>query len=72
MTKFIKASHDRPTLTVQYIGDDGKILLRTGGTIAWRFNNPGNVRPKNNGMYPGQIGTGNRLCCINKFHPHTC
>lgn len=46
MTKFIKASHDRPTLTVQYIGDDGKILLRTGGTIAWRFNNPGNVRPK--------------------------
>lgn len=59
MTKFIKASHDRPTLTVQYIGDDGKILLRTGGTIAWRFNNPGNVRPKNNGMYPGQIGTGN-------------
>lgn len=59
MTKFIKACHDRPTLTVQYLSDDGKILLRTGGTIAWRFNNPGNIRPKNNGTYPGQIGTGN-------------
>ncbi|WP_265464966.1 LysM peptidoglycan-binding domain-containing protein [Acinetobacter entericus] len=58
MSKFIKASHDRNTLTVQYVNDSGNVLLRSGGTIAWRFNNPGNMRPKSNGLYPGQIGVG--------------
>ncbi|MGS1026011.1 TIGR02594 family protein [Burkholderia glumae] len=46
MTKFISATHDKATLTVQYVADNGDILLRSGGTIAWRFNNPGNLRPK--------------------------
>jgi uncharacterized protein (TIGR02594 family) len=45
MAKFIAATFDKPTLTVDYVADDGSHLLRTGGTIAWRFNNPGNLRP---------------------------
>jgi uncharacterized protein (TIGR02594 family) len=45
MAKFIAATFDKPTLTVDYVADDGSHLLRTGGTIAWRFNNPGNIRP---------------------------
>lgn len=58
MNKFIKASHDKSIKTVQYLCDNGDILLRSGGTIAWRFNNPGNMRPKGKGTYPGQIGVG--------------
>ncbi|MBN3757849.1 TIGR02594 family protein [Paraburkholderia sp. Tr-20389] len=45
MTRFVSATHDKSTLTVQYVADNGDILLRSGGTIAWRFNNPGNMRP---------------------------
>ncbi|KVW44852.1 TIGR02594 family protein [Burkholderia ubonensis] len=45
MPKFISATHDKATLTVQYVADNGDILLRSGGTICWRFNNPGNMRP---------------------------
>jgi len=45
LSKFISATHDKPTLTVQYVADNGDILLRSGGSIAWRFNNPGNLRP---------------------------
>ena len=57
MAKFIAASFDKPTLTVDYVADDGSHLLRSGGTIAWRFNNPGNIRPAttNAGL---RIGTG--------------
>lgn len=58
MANFIKASHDRATLTAQYIDANGRILLRTGGTISWRFNNPGNMRPRHKKNYPGQIGIG--------------
>lgn len=57
MAKFIAASFDKPTLTVDYVADDGSHLLRSGGTIAWRFNNPGNIRPaKTNASL--RIGTG--------------
>ncbi|TBO32739.1 LysM peptidoglycan-binding domain-containing protein [Aquabacterium lacunae] len=45
MARFVAASFDRPTLTVDYLADDGSHFLRSGGTIAWRFNNPGNIRP---------------------------
>ncbi|KWE66062.1 peptidoglycan-binding protein LysM [Burkholderia ubonensis] len=45
MPKFISATHDKATLTVQYVADNGDILLRSGGTIPWRFNNPGDMRP---------------------------
>jgi len=45
MSQFISAIYDASTLTVDYINNDGSHLLRSGGTIAWRFNNPGNIRP---------------------------
>lgn len=57
MTKFIAASFDEPTLTVDYVADDGSHLLRSGGTIAWRFNNPGNIRPARTNASL-RIGTG--------------
>jgi uncharacterized protein (TIGR02594 family) len=56
--KFISATHDKPTLTVQYVADNGDILLRSGGSIAWRFNNPGNVRPPSK-FITTSIGVGN-------------
>lgn len=43
--KFIKASYNEKLKTVEYVADNGDRLLRKGGTIAWRFNNPGNLRP---------------------------
>ncbi|KVE72054.1 TIGR02594 family protein [Burkholderia vietnamiensis] len=65
MIKFISATHDKATLTVQYVADNGDILLRSGGTIAWRFNNPGNLRPPpghkknpNAGVVKTHIGIG--------------
>lgn len=58
--EFISARYDAETLTVDYVGDDGTHLLRTGGTIAWRFNNPGNIRPPRKGkqLIMGAIGIG--------------
>lgn len=43
--RYISAKYDASLLTVDYVANDGTHLLRTGGTIAWRFNNPGNLRP---------------------------
>lgn len=57
MAKLISASFDKPTLTVDYVADDGSHLLRNGGTIAWRFNNPGNIRPAKTNVSL-RIGTG--------------
>lgn len=43
--KFISATHDKKTLTAMYKMVDGTIYIRKGGTIPWRLQNPGNVRP---------------------------
>ncbi|WP_296953074.1 TIGR02594 family protein [uncultured Massilia sp.] len=56
--EFISARYDASILTVDYVGDDGTHLLRTGGTIAWRFNNPGNLRPAGETPIMGAIGVG--------------
>lgn len=53
MARFVNAVHDRKTLTAQYKSDNGAILIKSGGSVAWRFNNPGNIRPKKNGLYQG-------------------
>lgn len=46
MTKeYLSAKYDADTFTVDYVAGDGSHLLRSGGTVAWRFNNPGNLRP---------------------------
>ncbi len=58
-TRYLSAQYDVSTLTVDYAGSDGTHLLRTGGTIAWRFNNPGNIRPgRGNSLIMGAIGIG--------------
>ena len=58
--EFISATYHADILTVDYAGNDGTHLLRTGGTIAWRFNNPGNIRPPQRGkqLIMGAIGIG--------------
>jgi len=43
--KYVSATHDKKLLTVEYIAEDGTHYLRSGGTICWRFFNPGNIRP---------------------------
>jgi len=47
---FIKAQTDPPNVgdpqsmfTVQYFDEDGNMTIRSGGTRAWRCNNPGNL-----------------------------
>lgn len=56
---FISARYDVTTRTVDYASADGRHLLRTGGAIAWRFNNPGNIRPASEGqLIMGAIGIG--------------
>lgn len=56
--EFISAKYDASIKTVDYVGNDGTHLLRTGGTIAWRFNNPGNLRPAGDKLIMGAIGIG--------------
>lgn len=55
--EYLSAKYNADTLTVDYVAGDGTHLLRTGGTAAWRFNNPGNLRPGRSGnpLY-GAIG----------------
>jgi uncharacterized protein (TIGR02594 family) len=57
--EYLSAKYDADTKTCDYAAGDGSHLLRTGGTAAWRFNNPGNLRPGRKGtpLY-GAIGVG--------------
>ena len=41
--KFVRASYDAPTRSVQFETDDGRMLVRTGGSLCWRTNNCGNL-----------------------------
>ena len=56
MTRFTSATYYPDILTVEYVAENGDHLLRSGGTIAWRFNNPGNLRPGS--KYTLHIGQG--------------
>jgi len=66
MAKFVKAVFHKDIRTIEFTADNGDRMLRSGGTLAWLFNNPGNLRPKKKGLYPGQIGYGDtrygKLC----------
>lgn len=66
MTKFVKAFFHKEIRTVEFTSGNGDRMLRSGGTLAWLFNNPGNLRPRSKSLYSGQIGTGEtkygRLC----------
>lgn len=57
--EYLSAKYDVETVTCDYAAGDGSHLLRTGGTAAWRFNNPGNLRPSRKGtLLYGAIGIG--------------
>ncbi|MTH48216.1 TIGR02594 family protein [Intestinirhabdus alba] len=57
--KYISATHDMSSLTAEYIAEDGTRYLRSGGTLSWRFFNPGNIRPsKTSPCDPLKIGVG--------------
>lgn len=66
MKKFVKAVFHKDIRAIEFTADNGDRMLRSGGTLAWLFNNPGNLRPKSKSLYPGQIGTGDtkygKLC----------
>ncbi|WP_420095289.1 TIGR02594 family protein [Brevibacterium sediminis] len=55
MRTLVSAVYHRDIQTVEYTADNGDRLLRTGGTLAWRLNNPGNLRPSR--LYQGVIGS---------------
>ncbi|WP_082177853.1 TIGR02594 family protein [Aeromonas schubertii] len=46
MSLWITCHYDGKTKTAQYQNAQGECLLRQGGTLPWRTNNPGNLRPK--------------------------
>jgi len=57
--KYTRASHDSASLTAEFIAEDGTRYLRAGGTLSWRFFNPGNIRPsKTSVCNPLKIGVG--------------
>ncbi|USX23705.1 LysM peptidoglycan-binding domain-containing protein [Oxalobacteraceae bacterium OTU3REALA1] len=57
--EYLSAKYDADTMTCDYAAGDGSHLLRSGGTAAWRFNNPGNLRPGRKGkVLYGAIGVG--------------
>jgi hypothetical protein len=61
---FISAKEGSPnygdtSYTVQYFDKDGNMVIRSGGTKAWRNNNPGNMVYHPRGFAPrhGAIGS---------------
>lgn len=54
--RFINAIYHESTKTVEYESTCGTKLLKTSGTLNWRFNNPGNLISAKN--QPGKIGVG--------------
>lgn len=54
--RFINAIYHASTKTVEYELSNGTRLLKTGGTLNWRFNNPGNLISVKNQQ--GKIGVG--------------
>ncbi|WHP78807.1 LysM peptidoglycan-binding domain-containing protein [Edwardsiella anguillarum] len=54
--RFINAIYHASTKTVEYESSCGTRLLKAGGSLNWRFNNPGNLISAKN--QPGKIGVG--------------
>lgn len=56
---FIKANYYSNKKVVEYISSDGSRLLKSGGSLNWRFNNPGNLAVSSfMRKQPGWIGLG--------------
>ena len=45
MPTYISAVFNKETRTVEFTADNGDKLIRSGGSLAWLLNNPGNLRP---------------------------
>ncbi|HFT7493944.1 TIGR02594 family protein [Enterobacter ludwigii] len=57
--RLVKAIYHLEIKTVEYEADDGTLLLKTAGTLNWRFNNPGNIMAlPNASKQNGRIGAG--------------
>lgn len=56
MPKLVSATYHLDVKTAEYVADNGDHLLRSGGTPAWRFNNPGNMRPAGRRKITTSIG----------------
>ncbi|PZL90177.1 peptidoglycan-binding protein LysM [Pantoea graminicola] len=57
--RFVKATYHSETKTVEYEAGDGTRLLKTAGTLNWRFNNPGNIMAlPDASKQKGRIGAG--------------
>ncbi|KAB8308349.1 TIGR02594 family protein [Erwinia endophytica] len=57
--RFVKATYHLETKTVEYEAGDGTRLLKTSGTLNWRFNNPGNIMAlPDASKQKGRIGAG--------------
>ncbi|HIE5650596.1 TPA: TIGR02594 family protein [Stenotrophomonas maltophilia] len=54
MPTYISAVFNKDTRTVEFTADNGDKLIRSGGSLAWLLNNPGNLRP--GGKYAKMIG----------------
>jgi uncharacterized protein (TIGR02594 family) len=48
MTKWTSAKYDGAAKIAQFIDQMSTYMLRSGGTLPWRLNNPGNLRPRLN------------------------
>ncbi|WP_080433519.1 LysM peptidoglycan-binding domain-containing protein [Burkholderia ubonensis] len=57
MPKLLSATYHLDIKTAEFVADSGDHLLRSGGTVAWRFNNPGNMRPPYKRVITTNIGT---------------
>jgi hypothetical protein len=82
---FISAKEGSPnygdtSYTVQYFDKDGNMVIRSGGTKAWRNNNPGNMVYHPRGFAPrhGAIGSADGMAVFpdeqtgsNRVRPHT-
>ncbi|WP_126283718.1 LysM peptidoglycan-binding domain-containing protein [Burkholderia stagnalis] len=56
MPKLTSAVYHLDVKTAEFVADNGDHLLRSGGTVAWRFNNPGNMRPPSKRVITTNIG----------------
>lgn len=45
MDNWIRASYNSQLRVVDFVDVNGSHLIRSGGTLPWRLNNPGNLRP---------------------------
>lgn len=54
--KLVSATYHLDIKTAEFVAENGDHLLRSGGNPAWRFNNPGNIRPPSKRVITTHIG----------------